>query len=628
MPLTAFGMSGSISLAGADGRESDYRFSGTYGTDPRRDHDSAGIVLMQGPVHDADVTGVQPDPSPPDTAAPPRVALTGWAAVPRDHSGPPDQPFAALQRALDERGPESLRAVPGDYVAAHVAADRRRVVLCRPANAVTPLFWRADGDRLRWSTDPVDLLPAAGPTLGDVDVDALPFIIAGVGMAGDRSWFRGVHRLAPGHLLEVSPGAGRRPVVRRYDQVAATDVPSDLDTAAEALRERLATACSRLVAGERTAMLLLSGGLDSAVVAHETADLSVRVTGMHFTLDGFPGFAEDVAAAKSVAEAGNVRYLPFDMTEHARRGGGYLDAADSTGFPVTQVPLPGLPAAAEHAEGIGARMLLSGLYADQVFSADHSTAVFAARGLGALNPTVAGEPVWQLLSRAAGASFGGGEKRRFAVLRYLAGRASGRGDALLSTFGELPPAPWLSADAADAFQRAARDNAERSLAAVRGDDGRRDFLARYSLQESLNAVTTQAGWINHCMPRRCMLTTPFLDRDVIEFVLSLPSRHRTGVAYGRRLDKLVLRLAYGRRAGLLDTGLRMHQARIDAVPAVYTHQNFERIRELLSPDALLCRLGIVDKTYPERLNRTTAHRDGEHFVRLAVIEKWLRRLPE
>jgi len=164
-----------------------------------------------------------------------RMLLTGWVA--RSEPSGPDA-VATLQQMLDRDGSRAVRRLRGDFVLAHLSEDRCTLRLFRGLTSMIPLFWRATGDTLCWSTDPTDLVEGDQPRLSDVALDLLPMVIAERGFPNDRSWFRGVNRLPAGSCVTLCAGA--RPVVERFDEFSdASAGPASLADAAEGLRARL-----------------------------------------------------------------------------------------------------------------------------------------------------------------------------------------------------------------------------------------------------------------------------------------------------------------------------------------------------------------------------------------------------
>jgi hypothetical protein len=632
MLVTAFGMSGWLRRRHPAGGPVVHRY-GPPGNawDPSRrgpagpKHRTAG-ALTQGPVQRSG----GPAEAPPGPA--PRLLLTGWVDLPSvgGRATGPDA-LSWLQRALDDDGPAAVRRLRGDFVLAHLALDGG-LALYRGASSLIPLFWRADDDAFAWATDPAHLIAGSRPRLSDVDGELLPMVVAELGMPYDRSWFAAVRRLPNGFRLRL-PAAGREPVVARFDQLAPVDTPpATLPAVADELTGRLSRACGRVLTGGQRSVVLLSGGMDSAAVACEVGRHGAAATALHFTLESFPGFDEDRSAAAAVARAYGLSFVPYDLAKHVGRDRNYLDQDSGRALPQTHVPQPGPRVAAEQAESERASFILSGLLSDQILADDQFRERFEVAGATMLNPLVAGEPFWQTVRGLVGSSFTGsgvGSLPRY--LRDLVGAAP----TLALPSRDLMVRPLGFTDAADervaAAIRTSVGRAQEDLRDVGERSGRRRRLPRgitplFLVNEGCNTPNLQAAWLNTYLPRRLLFATPFADRDVIELALALPARHRTGFGYGVTVDKLALRAGYARHGMPAQVSHRMHQARIDAIPAVHIHQDWRTWRPLLGPDSLLCELGVMDRGFARDLAPRQAHRNGEKIARLCAIELWLRRL--
>jgi hypothetical protein len=638
VPLTAFGMSGRLPLPHRPDAACGYSYGApgnVFIPPPSFSEMSETGHLVQGPAYESgrEITAITDGPMP-------RTLLTGWVELPSSPGRRPGEGSALrqLESLLDQDGPDAVRCLRGDFVIAHLSSDRSALRLYRGINALIPLFWRCTPDAFAWATNPAHLLDVERPRFSDVDVEMLPMIIAGRGFPQDRSWFVPVQRLPSGESLALAAGA-RQPVVRRFDHFSPVDQPPrTLREAADGLQQRLAQASSRILSTERRAVVLLSGGIDSAAVAYEVGRQLDRATGLHFTLESFPGFREDLSAAESVARTCGLSLVPYDMSQHVARGGNYLDGLRDGAVPQTQVPLQGVAVAAERAESEGATFILSGLLSDQVLAHDLHRGLFEVAGWSMLNPMVAGEPIWQTLGQMARSSFAGsvrGGRRVLGYLRYLRGSLSGDPTIALPSRDVIIHPIGFTSDAADQVTRAlevAARRAQDSLRSTLERDGWRGgrlphgITSLYMLSEAFNTANVQAAWLNDCLPRQRFVTTPFADRDVIEYALALPTRHRLGFGFGTTVDKFALRSAYAARGVPLRITHRTQQARIDAMPAVFVNQNFDTCQRLLAEDSMLCELNVLSKDFVRRLRSRSIHRNGEEIARLCVIERWLRGL--
>lgn len=640
MLLAAFGMAG-VCWKGKGTRAWNHSDSPQAVHSARRDGTSAvwqGAVRLNGNL----LTGQQ---------GAERLLLTGWvdlSSCPEMQvllrSGAGQDALAllrGLQHLLDLRGHEGVRGLRGDFVLAHVPLQGDTVRLYRSVNSLTPLFWSDEREGVAWSADPAQLL-GRRPRRSDVDRDVLPMLIAERGMPDDRSWFRGISRLPAGSLLILDSQGNCR--VEEFDSLNPHHTPPcTIDEAAEGITERLAQACRRMLAHEDSAVLLLSGGVDSAAVAQEVGRLGLRATGMHFTLDSFPGFDEDRVVAETVSRACGLAWAPYEMSRHARTGGDYLSIPDTGALPQTHVPLQGIGAAVEQAEAAGATFVLSGLLADQVFAHDVQRGLFGVLGPALLDPRVAGEPIWQLVSNAVRSSSVGGAQapastaaRLTAAVRYLRRLVSADPASALPERNTIIHPVGLTDQAAHQVGQALEDQAKHAARILRRamPPGRarrrlpRGITSLFMLQQSLNTANLQAAWLNYALPKHRFIATPFTDRDLIEYAMALPDRHRLGFTDGLLADKFALRLAYASQRLPASVGHRMQQARIDSISALHVSRNFDTCRDLLTRESLLCRWGVLSEEFVSGLNPARVHRNGEEIARYCVIESWLKGLDD
>jgi len=563
-----------------------------------------------------------------------RTLLAGWLELsPPAFDGPGFPALAGLQRAFDERGAAAARLLRGDFVLAHLSADRTELRLYRGLTSMVALFWRVGRDRVHWSTDPAQLLDGPSARLADVAHELLPMVIAERGFPHDRSWFTGINRLPAG--CSVSVRRGDQPTMETFDAFSpAPDAPGSLREAADGLRSRLGAACRRMTTSDDKAILLLSGGIDSAAIAWELGDAGANATGMHFTLDRFPGFDADKQAAASVAEACGLPFSPYDMGPHVMHGGDYAEEPSAGGLPQTHVPLQGIAASARQAQACGARFVLSGILSDQILAHDWHRGLLDVAGWSILNPLVTSEPPWQTLQRAVRTSFDGSASPGWrGYVRYLRGLRSADPTMALPHRDAIVHPVGFTHRAAEQVTRSLRDAADRAGRQLRegmGEPGRHGIpagtTALFQVNESFNTPNLQAGIINHFLPRQCFFNTPYADRDVIEYALSLPNVFRLGLGHGAMIDKFALRVAYADTGLPRQIGGRMQQARIDAFPAVYVNQNFDKCRALLGEDSRLREAGVISDAFVDGLSRRSVHRNGEEIARLCVIERWLREL--
>lgn len=253
-----------------------------------------------------------------------------------DALGPAPRPAQrAALRSRWARGPDALDGLRGDLGFVLYDPARGHLVALRDLFGVAPLYHARAGRLLLVASDPAPLLrhPA---------VDRLPdeaavadFLLVGENAHPGRTYHRGIHRVRPGHRLDV---VGGRVDARRHDalRAAAWDAPAPARraaTLAEELRARLERAVARRLPTQGAA-LLLSGGLDSAAVAAAAAarlgaDAPRRLLACTFGSE--PALAEEVAHARAVAQRLGIPHDVEPLEARPLYGASRLDACDPTG---------------------------------------------------------------------------------------------------------------------------------------------------------------------------------------------------------------------------------------------------------------------------------------------------------
>jgi len=148
------------------------------------------------------------------------------------------------------------------FAAAIWDARRRRLVLARDRYGIKPLYYRHVGGELRFASE-LRALPR-----GEIDLDALEAFLAFNSIPAPYSIFRDVRKLPAGHVLVWEDGEVS---LERYARPgpAAEGELRDGDEAeiVEELRARLRDSVRAHLLSDVPVGVLLSGGVDSAVLA-------------------------------------------------------------------------------------------------------------------------------------------------------------------------------------------------------------------------------------------------------------------------------------------------------------------------------------------------------------------------
>jgi asparagine synthase (glutamine-hydrolysing) len=174
-----------------------------------------------------------------------------------------------LVHLYEEYGDAFAERLRGMFAVAIWDAPRRRLVLARDRFGIKPLYYRVDGEGLSFASE-LRALPR-----GEIDLDALEAFLAFNSIPAPYSIFREIRKLPPGHLLVWESGEARVSRFARPAPVAATEVrdgnPEEL---AEELRARLRDSVRAHLIADVPVGVLLSGGIDSALITALAAEES------------------------------------------------------------------------------------------------------------------------------------------------------------------------------------------------------------------------------------------------------------------------------------------------------------------------------------------------------------------
>jgi asparagine synthase (glutamine-hydrolysing) len=298
------------------------------------------------------------------------------------------------------RGPFALVAWNGDTQRGVLAQDQlggRSIFTCR------------EGCRLLFSTEVVPLLRLLRRRPGPDDV-ALTYHLVDHSVPDDRTLFEGIRRVGGGRHLELSPSGQvqRRHWAPRYH---APLHGSRVDLA-EQLHETLSAAIDAALSPPPVAAMLLSGGLDSSVVAALAARSIPALEAVSACFPDDPQL-DETAWARQVADHIGVRLttVPIERREPLQAAARYLDAWQ------LPLPVPGifideqlLATARSH----GATVAIDGQGGDELFGASHflisdylrrfrvPAAWRLARGNAWGGSTAPRRQVWRLLTQVGG----------------------------------------------------------------------------------------------------------------------------------------------------------------------------------------------------------------------------------
>ena len=404
----------------------------------------------------------------------------------------------------ESHGVEGLERLRGMFALALWDDRRRTLVLARDRFGIKPLYLAETADGLAFASEIAPLL-----ALGASD-EPDPVAIAeylGLGyVPGEATGLRAVQKLAPGHTLVVEDG-------RRDEQPYWTLTPRPA-----ALAETLAEAVRLHLRSDVPLAVLLSGGLDSSLIAALAAE-EVEQPLRTFTVGFADAEYDEREPARAVAQALGTQHeellvetsLAADLPEIAARLEQPL--ADPAAIPLWYLT---------RAVAGEVKVALAGDGGDEVFGG-YSRYAWDGRAakLGRLLPTGA---LAQLLGRLP---HGAGRKdlsRRVVKLLRHAGKPEA--ERYVSWFSLAP-----EDGRAEAFERLFA-RAPAALTPL----GRLQYVDLYSMLADNLMLKADKLSMAHSLELR----VPFLDQRVVEAGLALPDREKVhGVRTKTALRKLV-----------------------------------------------------------------------------------------
>lgn len=176
-------------------------------------------------------------------------------------------PLHALAAASDPAG--ALSRFDGMFSFAIWDDTERRLFAARDPYGIKPFYWARVGDDFVYGSEMKAILahPEFEPRLSDDaarEKAVFEYLLPGT------TWIEGIHELPPGHWLETD---GSDVTIRQYHTEGAMAIPGDTDAMADALYGLLVESVRKRLMSERPLGVVLSGGLDSSLIAAINRDL-------------------------------------------------------------------------------------------------------------------------------------------------------------------------------------------------------------------------------------------------------------------------------------------------------------------------------------------------------------------
>jgi asparagine synthase (glutamine-hydrolysing) len=178
-----------------------------------------------------------------------------------------------IVHAYEQWGEDVFRRLRGMFGIALWDRARQTLLLGRDRSGMKPLHYAERGGRLYFGSE-IKSLVTAGAVERTIDLEALDHYLSFLYVPRDRSMFKGVRKLPPGHFLRWKNG---RADVHAYWKIGAPEpFRGSIDEAAAQLRTVLADAVRSHMVSDVPLGAFLSGGVDSSAVVGLMAEASDR----------------------------------------------------------------------------------------------------------------------------------------------------------------------------------------------------------------------------------------------------------------------------------------------------------------------------------------------------------------
>jgi asparagine synthase (glutamine-hydrolysing) len=269
-----------------------------------------------------------------------------------------------IVHAYEEYGDRFVEHLIGQFAIALWDVRRQRLLLARDRVGIRPLFYTTSGGRLLFASE-IKAILAVAPETAALDEQGLAQVFTFWGTVGQRTVFKGIRSLPPGHFLVVEKGTER--LESYWDWtfppgLGRTDL--SLDEAAEMLHTLLTGVVREQLRSDVPVGAYLSGGVDSSGIAALAREHVGTLQTFSLTFED-PEFDES-GYQRQMAEHLGVTHSAIRCTA-GDIGNVFPDLIRHTETPVLRTAPAPLMLLARHVREHGFKVVLTGEGADEVF---------------------------------------------------------------------------------------------------------------------------------------------------------------------------------------------------------------------------------------------------------------------
>lgn len=511
-----------------------------------------------------------------------RLALCGSAWLDSEHYGFGNNPLFSLgklQNFIDSHQTPPFTKLDGDFAIAYVPPDRSCCFIYRSVTCTKSIYYRFFGKYFLWSTNPINLFFEGKPSVNSIDLELLPALTIAGEIPPARTVYREVKRIPSGGCLQIKYDSS---IQMSTDDFVVHDDYRNLSLleASSQLRSLVETAvCRKLPQGSRIGVLL-SGGIDSAIIASEAKNLTEDVVGIHWNWKTLDILSGEQKAAESISRKLNIELLVRDFSTSISEHGDYLKSMENLAVPFNHSFFHCFTDSATAAAERGISVMVSGHLGDAALLGHWSDPIFAG-----LNP------VWNPLSLIKTFGFMLTQESRiqatqnlFRFLHLSLGEAESGARHRIALCSS-----WLTPVSVEKAQELGCHIYRRDLPTLSSKS------VYHAIKQGINgdAELDTATVFHAFLPKGVVLIHPYADRKLLEFCLSLKPQHRNRFYAGSVIRKVALRLAY------LDILPQEIVGRVSRVPYAAVAESFCRnnhlqLSQLLGKESMLEKLEVID----------------------------------
>jgi asparagine synthase (glutamine-hydrolysing) len=519
-----------------------------------------------------------------------------------------------IPHLYEEMGPDFVARLDGIFAFALWDAKRELLMLARDQLGVKPLYLHRRGGAISFASELKALI--ADPNVPrDLDRRSLDEYLTFRFTPAPHTLLAGVEKLEPATYALMHDGAWTKH--RYWDPQPTERFDLSLEEAAAEVQRLLREAVRRQMMSDRPIGVMLSGGIDSAAIVAMMAEASSKVKTFTVGFEG-GGDADETGLARETARLFDTDHHDSIVPLHdfERELTGVIEmleepvgTSSAVGFrEVSRLARPHVP------------VLLSGQGADELLGGywRYVGESIASRTLGAVNALRLRRPVGAMAGRVKTARL----QRGLRALRY-------------------PDTLTRFVDIYSVFTAAQKDGLYRpelqQFLALNGNGSPAAHVERYRQRAGGRDSLSQMMYVDTrlwlpddlllvgdkmSMAESVEMRVPFLDRTLVEFVESLPSRYKLRRGTRKLVEKEAL-------SGLLPPSIvhRKERGFITPVSKWLKGGLYEPARELLLDPEGVCG-SLMDGGYVGTL--LADHRDGRaDYTRqlfcLYSLELWARR---